>query len=187
MWVEAGRRLVEEEHRGLRDQARGEVETALHAARICLGGTVGGIRDLEALEELDGAASDRPSLHVVEAAHDLEVLPAGQLELDRGRLACQPDAAAHRGGVANHVVPLDGDPPGIRSQEGREDANGGGLAGAVGTEHAEHAPPGHREVDATERVHLAEGLVEPLDFDRAAGGLECHGATRIGHEGTCTT
>ena len=54
-WVEPRRRFVEEEHRWSRDETRGHVEAPAHAARILLEDTVGGVDELELLEELGGA------------------------------------------------------------------------------------------------------------------------------------
>jgi hypothetical protein len=93
---------------------------------------------------------------VVEAPHDLEVLAPGELQLDRGRLPREPDVAAHRRGVANHVVSLDDDPPGIRSQERGEHAHRSRLARAVGSQHAQHGAARHGQVDAAKRAHLAK-------------------------------
>ena len=55
--VQAGRRLVEEEDLGGDDEAQGEVEPAAHAARVGADALVGGIRQIEAVEQL--AARDR--------------------------------------------------------------------------------------------------------------------------------
>ena len=53
--VEAGGRLVEEQHRRAGDEAGGEIEPAAHAARVRLHHAVGGERELELLEQLLGA------------------------------------------------------------------------------------------------------------------------------------
>ena len=50
--VQAGRRLVEEEHRRLGDERRREVEPPAHAAGVGLGRAVGGVDEVEALEQL---------------------------------------------------------------------------------------------------------------------------------------
>ena len=61
--VQAGRRLVEEEHLGREDHARGEVEAPAHAAAEPLRRRVGGVGQAELLEQLVGAAlaPSRPS------------------------------------------------------------------------------------------------------------------------------
>ena len=60
--VEPGGRLVEEEDRRPRDQRRGEVEAAAHPARVGAHQAVGGVAEVEALQQLGGAArAARPS------------------------------------------------------------------------------------------------------------------------------
>ena len=59
--VEAGGRLVEEQHRRAVDERGGEVEPPAHAARVGADGPVGGVGELEALEQLVGARL-RPGL-----------------------------------------------------------------------------------------------------------------------------
>src|ERR1700680_1657127 len=134
MGIEAGRRLVEEEHRRLSNQAGGKIEASLHPARVRLRRAVSGVRDLEPLEERGSALPHHTSVEVVEASHDLQVLPAGQLQLDGRRLAGEPYVPAYGSCVANHVVPLDDDSPGIRSQQRGEYPYRRRLAGAVGSQ-----------------------------------------------------
>ncbi len=64
------------------------------------------------------------------ADHD-EVLHAGQVLVDRGVLPGQADRAAHLLGVADHVVAADPGRAGVGAQQRGQDADGGGLAGAV--------------------------------------------------------
>ena len=52
--VEPGRRLVEEQHRRPHDEAGREVEAPAHAAGVALDHAVGGVDELELLEQLAG-------------------------------------------------------------------------------------------------------------------------------------
>ena len=54
--VEAGGRLVQEDHLGAADQARGQVEAAAHAAGVGLGRPVGRVGQVEPLQQLGGPA-----------------------------------------------------------------------------------------------------------------------------------
>ena len=61
--VEAGRRLVEEQHVGLVDQRAGDRQAPLHAARQRLDLVVGALGQLGELEQLVGAAArPRPAI-----------------------------------------------------------------------------------------------------------------------------
>jgi len=93
---------------------------------------------------------------VVEPAHDLQVLPAGEFFLDGGRLPGEPDPAAHRVGVPHHVQALDLHPARVRLQQPGEDLHRGRLARPVRAEHAEHGSCGNGEIDPAQCVDLTE-------------------------------
>ena len=59
MRVESGGRLVQEEHRGLVNERGGQVQAPPHAARVGSHDAIGGVRQLEALQQLVGTACDR--------------------------------------------------------------------------------------------------------------------------------
>src|SRR5215213_6016801 len=61
----------------------------------------------------------------------------------------------------------------VGAQVGGEDADGGGLAGAVGTEQPEHRARRHLEVDAVKGHDLAQPLGQALDDD----GVVTHGGS----------
>ena len=87
-----------------------------------------------------------------------EVLGAGEVLVDRRVLAGEADGPAHLVGLGRHVVAADPRDAGVRLQQGRQDAHGGGLAGAVGTEDAQHGAGGHRQRDAVQGLGVAEAL-----------------------------
>ena len=98
----------------------------------------------------------------------------GQVLVDRGVLAGQPDGAAHRVGCGDHVVAEHGGASRVGAQDGGEDAHGGRLAGAVGAEQAEHRAGLDLERDAVERAHVAAGE----DLDEVVGLHRQRGAAR---------
>jgi hypothetical protein len=109
---------------------------------------------------------------VVQAADHLEVLEAGQVLVDGGVLAREPDVPADLRRLAHDVEA--GDPRGalVRPEERREDPDRGRLPGAVGPEEAEDHPSLDPEVDAPKRLDVAVALAQALRFDRDG---------RIGH------
>ena len=76
--IETRRRLVEEEHARLREQAGRQVEPPSHPARVCLRGSVGGVGELEALEQLRRAAAGLRAREPEQAPEHLQVLAARQ-------------------------------------------------------------------------------------------------------------
>src|SRR6185295_549239 len=77
-------------------------------------------------------------------------------------------ARAHRQRLLRRVQPVDERPALVRGEDGGEDAQGGGLAGAVGAQKAGDLPIPGDEGDAPEGLHLAERLVELLDLDHGS-------------------
>ena len=168
--VEPGGRLVEEQHRRAVDERGGQVEPPAHAARVGASRPVGGVAEAEPLEQLVGPGPDDAPGQVREPADEAQVLAAGQVLVDRGVLAGEADALANGLGVAGHVDAEHLGPAVVGLEDGGEDAHGRRLAGAVGSEQAEHRAGRHGEVDAGQRLDGAEALGEALDPDGGGGG-----------------
>jgi hypothetical protein len=103
---------------------------------------------------------------VVQPAHHLEVLEAGQVLVDGRVLPGEPDRRAHRPGVADHVQPDHLGPPRVGAEQRGQDPDHRGLPRAVGAEQPEHGPLGHGQVHSVECGGGAEALHQPLDDDR---------------------
>ena len=161
--VEAGRGLVEEEEPRSADERGGEVEAAAHAAGVRLRDPVGGVLEVEPLQELPCALLRLGRAELVEASEHPEVLAAGEVLVDGCVLAGEPDQAPHCLGLTRDVEPRDGRPAGVGTEQRRENAHGRGLARAVRAEQPEHRAFPHLEIDAVERPHLAAPRAEHLD------------------------
>ncbi len=89
--VEAGRRLVHQQHPRSPDEARPEVETPPHAARVGAHEALGRVGQAEARQRLGRADLRVLPAQAVQLADHLEVLAAGQRLVDRGELAGEPE------------------------------------------------------------------------------------------------
>ena len=160
-------------------EAGGEVEAAAHAAGERLHQLVGGVGEVEALEQLVGPARRRRRLEqVVEPPDHHEVLPRAEQPVDGGLLRGDADArGAPAAGSADDVEAGDRAPMpvGGRRQRG-EDADGGGLAGAVVAEQAEHGARGDVEIEVAQRPEVAEALAEAAGPDAAPSAARPGGA-----------
>jgi hypothetical protein len=166
--VEAGGRLVEEQHRRAGDERGREVEPAAHAARVGLGGAVAGVLELELLEQIARALHGTGPCRGVEASDHLEVLEAGEVLVDSGVLPGEADGGAQLRRLGGDVEAGDAGAPGVRLEQRREDPHRGRLAGAVWPQEAEHGALLRLEVDAVEGDHIAVGLGQAAGGD---GGL----------------
>jgi len=151
--IEAAGRLVEEQQVGPGHEGGDEDE--LLAVPLGVGPDLLRRVEPEPLEE-DVAVGDVDM--AVDPAEQVEGLGAGQggpqthVAGDEGHGAVGGD----RIGLA--VDPEDLRPAGRRPDQAEEQADGGGLAGAVGPEVPEHLAAGHLEVERRQRLRLTERL-----------------------------
>ena len=106
--VEAGGRLVEEEDAGLVDQRRGEVEAALHPARVAADPAVGRRGQVDPLEQIVGAPLALLGGDALQGRLQADQLAAGHQRVERRFLQGDADRAPHRPSLLDHVVPGDG-------------------------------------------------------------------------------
>ena len=163
--VESCGRLIEEEHRRAHDQAGGQIETASHAARVALEHAVGRIGELESSEQIGGASLGVAAVRPAQLADHDEVLPPGEQVIE-GRVLCgHADRAPYRGCLRHDVVSGDPRVTAVGDREGRQDAHGGGLAGAVGAEHAQDGSGRHLQAYPGESLRFPVTLGEGLGLD----------------------
>ena len=164
--VEPGGRLVEEEHARFVDQRRGEVEPALHAARVGADAAVGGGGQVDPLEQVVGAAPALGGGDALQGRLQADQLAAGHQRVERRFLQGDADRAPHRPRLLDHVVAGDRGAAAGRQQQRRQHPHRGRLAGAVGAEEAVDLALLDGDVDALHREHLVEGALQSLDHDR---------------------
>ena len=167
--VQAGRGLVEEDQPWPPHQRHRDVEAALHAAGV---GGRGPRRRVGEVEQIKQPGGPRPSLgrrDVQQAAHEEQVLLAGEPVVDRGELPGDPDGGAYRPGLAAHVVPHDAGRAGVRRDQGGQDLHRGGLARAIGPEQREDLTLPDAEVDPVQDDLVAVGLAQAVRGDRVIG------------------
>ena len=88
---------------------------------------------------------------MVEPPDHLQVLTAREVLVHGGVLAREPDARAQLVGLPHDVEARDLSPPGVWLQERGEDADRGGLAGAVRPEQPEDRTLPNLEIQAVQR------------------------------------
>lgn len=163
--VEPCRRLVQIEDGRAADHGGGEVQPAAHSAGVLHRGLLRRVREREALQQLVGARAGLLARQVEQPPDHVEVLPAGELLVDRGVLPGQADGAAQRAGLLHHVEARHDGVSGVGLDQGGQDSYEGGLAGAVGAEHAEDGALAHIEVHAVQSLGLAVVLDQPPYLD----------------------
>src|SRR5690606_14733987 len=172
--VHADGGLVEDEKLGPVEEPDADVQPALHAAGELLGRALGAVGQADELEHLRGALPELGAAEAVEPPEEQEVLPRGELGVDRELLRDEAEqplrldlARAHPAPGDPHLAVVGGEQPGDHRDRRR-------LARPVGTEQPVGLP--RRDVER----HAADGgeVTEPAD---ESGDLEHRGAgARLG-------
>jgi hypothetical protein len=134
LWVDAHRGLVEDQQVRLVEQADGDVQPALHAARELLRAVVGAIEQVHDAEHRVDSLLEHVAGKPVEAAEEAEVLAGREVGVDGQILGDVPDVRLHPGRADGHRLPVDPDVAGVAREDAADHRDGGGLAGTVRAE-----------------------------------------------------
>ena len=149
------------------DERGGEIEAALHAAGVSADSAIGGIDELDPLEQRFGAFADGCLRKPVEGGLQPQQLAAGHQRIQRRLLEGDADLAADRRRVVDDVEAGDPRRAAGRPQQRRQHPHGGGLAGPIRAEEGEDLALGNLEVDSGDRGDAPlEAPLQVLDFDR---------------------
>ena len=168
--IEAGRRLVQEQHARAGQQTRRQVETPPHTTGVRAGGAVGGVSQIEALQQLVRPRASIRGREVKQPPEHFEVLPAGQDLVDRGKLAGQPQKLTDARGVVDDVVAENLGPSGVRSEQRGQHPNERRLPGAVRSEQTKDGGLLDVQVDPRKRGGRPKALDQTLDMDSRISG-----------------
>ena len=156
--IEAGGRLVEDEHVGIVDQRLSETDTLTIAFRQLRRQAARHVVDARAHHHLLHALAPFGRWNALDFGDERQVFVDGHVRVEGRRF----------GKVAGAPLGfdrlVDGLPVG-RRQEAGEDAHRRGLAGAVRSEKAEDFAPLHAETDIVDRGDAAVALREVLHLD----------------------
>jgi hypothetical protein len=164
--VEAGRGLVEDEDLGLVDEAAGDREAPLHAARQRVDHVVGALGELHEVEQLIGPLGDELAPEPEVAPVHQQVLADGELGVERVFLRDHAETGPDRGAVAHGVTAENGKLTLRRRRDAAEHAHRGGLSGAVRAKEAKSLTGEQIEIDSVYRGEAAEPLRESSGADK---------------------
>ena len=159
-------------------QSLGEFEPTLHASGKRLRFFLGAIGETNPAQHFADALLQRCAAQAVNMADQHQVLFRRQLDVDALLLEDDADAAAHQGRLARHVVAHDQGASARGHHQGRENAEGRGLAAAVGAEQAEDLGGTHVEGNASQRGSISVLVAEVLELDHRRRGI-----TGVGRHG----
>ena len=176
--VERAERLVEQQHRGQVDERARERDALALAARELARLGLRAVREAHELEHLPHAARDLGLCDLLAAQAEGDVLEEREMLEERVALEHRVDVAA----VGRHVLDglaLEQDVALVGLLEARDHAQRRRLAAARRAEHREERPLRDVEVEALDRVLVAEALDDAAEGDREFHGL-AHSAGAAG-------
>ncbi len=163
--IDAGGRLVEQQHLRRVHQRAGEAELLLHAAGQRAGLEATEIRHAGCRKQALGAVAPQRRRHFEQVCEELDVLVDGEIlvEAEALRHVAYMGLCGFR--VGDGVDPVDHDRAGIRPHHSGEHAQRRGLAGAVGPDQPENLAAVDREGEAVDRGDVGESFDETVDAD----------------------
>ena len=129
--IEAGGRLVEEQHLRVVDERVGEAQALLHAAGQALDVRVALVAEVDEVEEVADHPPPPGGRDAVAAGEEVEVLPDLHVVVDPEDVRHEAEDATGGVGVPADVDPGDLGVAGRRCEQRREDPERRRLAGAV--------------------------------------------------------
>ena len=159
--VDADRGLVEHEQSRAVEEPDGDVEPALHATGIAGGAVALAVAQLDHVEHLTDPGTQSVAPHPVEAAEVVEVLPRGEVGIDRQFLGHEPDEALRVGRPDVERLPGDDDLSLVTGQDPADHRDRRRLARSVGAQQPVRLAGRDLEPDPVHRLPLAEPLPQP--------------------------
>ena len=158
--VEAGRRLVEQQEVGPGHE--GADEEDLLAVSLRVGAHLLGRVEIESFDQVVAVGGVHLAL---DPAEEVEGLGAGERGPEIGLAGHVGQAPMRLDRLASAVEPEDLGPAGARPGQPQEEANGGGLPGAVGPQVADNLTLGDLEIEVLQGVDVAVALGQTFGPD----------------------
>ncbi len=136
--VEARGRLVQDEDGRIVQDGAGDGRLLLHAGGQLVSSRVGERCYSESRNHLVGTLAQAGGIHAVQTAEKRENLARRQASVEASLARKKADLFAHLLGLSHNIEAAERGRTGRRFEQGRNDAQRGGFAGAVRPQKAEH-------------------------------------------------
>src|SRR6266516_585954 len=146
-------------------QATRDLEASLHATGERADLARAPVPQPDHVEYLAQPVVDCAARHAVQLGMQLQVALGGEVGVEGGVLEDQADVAAYFVAFSDYVVAGNLRGARGRADQGAQDVDRGGLAGAVGAEESERLAGVNSQVDSAHGLDLAEALHQTGDRD----------------------
>ena len=158
--VQPGLRLVQQQNWGVMENGPGQGEPLLHP----VGEGAYPLVEVSLEAHLPGDPVD-PRLQLINTKHpaiEAQVLGAGQVIVEQGLVGHHADVSSNSGRISTQLSPGDVNPAAVRSGQGSQRPDQGGLTGAVGAEEYQELTPCYLKVQVVQHRYPTERLDQPL-------------------------
>jgi hypothetical protein len=167
--IEMGEGFVEEDEAGLEDERATDGGACGFAARERGGEVVETGAEVESVRHDLGTGAALMAVDALEAEGKFELFDQGQVGKEPGRLG-DPATGTFLGRKSGDVGVVEEDPPGIGEFEAGDEAEGGGLAAAGGTDEEVMGARGDVDGEVLHRMDGPEVFADSLESDARHGG-----------------
>ena len=170
--VEAGERLVEDDHARVVHQRAGERHLLAHPLGEALAALVGVAAEFEPVEQLMGARLGGVGVDAPQPGDEGEIFERRELVVDHRLVRDPRHHPLGRDRIGERIDAEDRNRAGIGPQQPDHHFQGRGLAGAVGAEQRIELARAHAQVEVLDHRPV-EALGQAAGFD-GAGGRQAH-------------
>ena len=164
--VEAHRRLVEKQDARVMHQRARNFEPALHAGGKRADQPLAPLRELDQRQHVGDARPPRCGRDAVDEAVEVEVLIQGETVVEARLLKDDAEVAPPIERIFDHVDAADARGAAVGLENGAQDVQQRGLAGAIGAKQREQFARPYLKAHIVERQRAAVTLGHAVDLDR---------------------
>ncbi len=164
--VKAAGGFIQEEQRWIVDQHAGEADALLHAAGQAPDQIVAARFHVGQSQHIPDNAGAFLDVHAIGGGEKIQIFLHRHLAIQAEVVRHEAGLAPHIFVIGNHVEAEDTDRAGLRFEEGRQDFERRGFAGAIRPDEPVDGALLHGEADATEGLLAFVGVVQAANFNR---------------------
>ena len=163
--IEPDGRLIEKQHAGIVHQGAGDLQPAFHAGGERAHQAVAPVGEFDQRQQFVDAAFAPRRRHAIDEAVEIEILVDGQPVVEARLLEHDAETLPRLQRAGDHVDAVDAGAAAVRPEDGAQDVQQRGLAGAVGAKQREQLVRRDRKADRIERERAAVALGHAADLD----------------------
>jgi hypothetical protein len=132
LWIDAGRRLIQENQRWVMHQSHSQVDPPFHATGEAPDAILGAIGQPDELQQLRNAGLTLPSVHTIERSEKIQILAGAELVVNAEGLRRQPNPGSSV--IVGRGTAINADLARIGGQQPHDHREGGRFPCTIGSQ-----------------------------------------------------